>query len=224
MASIELRDVASPAPSYSSTSSNPYYQSTKNWPLPSTYPTESKPHVQDEEEAPVKPDYQDPNHPHFAQSTGPKYPATLPARSRMPRKRVLVPWVLFIIFFLISMWYTSILLGARFLSIIRPVPPTPPTTPEINVYINGDMFQGSVLFSTPTTVIQTSSTPTTTVTPQAPLRPTMSVPGGSNGDALPDMSDGFGKISTGRERRMVAAPTAFVTVARGGYEVPRHAG
>ena len=232
MTSIELRDMTSPAPAYSSTfhsedvlstfqhasfiaspksgtANNLYYQPTKHWPLPSMPPSELKAPVKAEEEAQVKPDYQDPNHPHFAQSTRPGFPTTLPARSRMPQKRVLVPWVLFILFFLTTMWYTSILFGARFLSIIRPLPPTPPT-PEINVYINGEVFKWSVSVPASTTVMHMSSP---TSIPQAP-RPTTSVPG-SNGDALPDMSNDLARISTPHEKRIVVAPTAFITVTRG---------
>ena len=232
MTSIELRDYSSPAPAYGSTfheenipstpqhdsfaatpksgtSNNPYYQPTSHWPLPSTLPSHLNAHVKDEEEAQVKPDYQDPNHPHFAQSAGPDFPTKLPVRSRIPRKRVLVPWILFIVFFLTTTWYTSILFGARFLSIIRPLPPTPPTS-EINVYINGEIFQGSVSVSRPTTVIHASSP---TSTPQAPP-PTTPVPG-SGGDALPNMSNALERISTRNETRIEAAPTAFITVTRG---------
>ena len=232
MTLVELRDMTSPAPAYSSTfhsedvpstsqhtsfiatpksgtANNLHYQPAQHWPLPLMPPSELKAPVKAEEEAQVKPDYQDRNHPHFAQSTRSGFPTTLPARSRIPQKRVLVPWVLFIVFFLITIWYTSMLFGARVFSIIRPLPPTPPTL-EINVYINGEIFQGNVSVSRYTTVIPTSS-PTSIL--QAP-RPTTSVPD-SNGDALPDMSNDLGRISTSHEKRIVAAPTAFVTVTRG---------
>ncbi|CAA9959820.1 hypothetical protein PTMSG1_03228 [Pyrenophora teres f. maculata] len=234
MTSVELRDLTSPAPAYSSTfhsedvlsttsqhasfaatpksgtSNNPYFQPTQNWPLPLTTHSELKASAKDEEEAQVKPDYQDPNHPHFAQPAGSDFPTTLPARSRMPQKRVLVPWILFAIFFLITLWYTSILFGARFLSITRPLPPP---TPQINVYINGDILQGNASISTSITFIQISST---TSTPQAPPHPTPTPVPGSNGDALFDMSNDLDIISTRQEPRSTAAPTAFVTVTRGG--------
>lgn len=231
MTSVELRDYPSPAPAYGSTFheenvsstpkhasfaatpksrtlNNPYYQHEKHWPLPSTLPSDLDARVKDDEEAQVKPDYQDPNHPHSARSAGADFPTTLPVRSRMPRKRKLVPWILFIIFFLITMWYTSILFGARFLSIIRPLPPTP-RTPEINVYINGDIFQGPVSVSGPATVTQTSS-PTSTLQAPRPTAPVL----GSDGDALPDMSNALERISTRHETRIEAAPTAFITVTR----------
>ncbi|KAA8619166.1 hypothetical protein PtrSN002B_008587 [Pyrenophora tritici-repentis] len=229
MTSVELRDMSSPAPTYSSTfhsedisstsprhasvatsksgtPNNPYYQSNKHWPLPLTPHPELKAPAKDEEEAQVKPDYQDPKHPHFAQSIGPDFPTTLPPRSRMPQKRVLIPWILFIIFFLITLWYTSMLFGARFLSITRPLPPP---TPQINVYINGDIFQGAATLSISTAVIQTSS-PTST-----PPRPTPTPEPSSSGDALPDMSNDLDRIFTQQQARSIAAPTAFVTVTRG---------
>ena len=227
---IEMEDMVSPAPKYSSTfysqdeaivpqyaeftstpksgvSNNPCHQPMKHEPPTSTPQPRDKIPLDVGEEAQVKPDYQDSNHPHFARPIGPDFPMALPARSRMPRKRILVPWVLFIIFFLITAWYTSILLGARFLSIVRPLPSTP-AAQAINIYINGELVQGTV--SLPT---RSFAAPTGTVTSvmQAPS-PTKSLSGGNDG--IPDIGNDLGRVSTDVGSRIVSAPTGFVTSTR----------
>ncbi|KAF1836887.1 hypothetical protein BDW02DRAFT_203109 [Decorospora gaudefroyi] len=225
MTSIELRNV-SPAPTYISTfnthdvpitpqhayfaptpksgvSNNPYYQSTTYEPPQ----PKGKTSLKDDEAAPVKPDYQDPNHPHFAGPTFTNFPTALPARSRIPRKRILIPWILFVIFFFISVWYTSVLAGARFLDIIRPLP-APPTKQQINVYINGEALRGnmsvSVSMSTPTVA---TSTATSTLKP-----------GGTpdlNWETSDDAGNHLGVATTSLGRRQeLAAPTGFVAVVR----------
>jgi hypothetical protein len=229
MTSIELEDVPSPAPTYSSTfhsqnvpitpqhaysaatpksgvSNHPCHQSPAHEP-PSYMPqSKGKTLSKDEEDVQVKPDYQDPNHPHFAGSTSPNLPPTLPARSRIPRKRILIPWILAVIFFLISLWFTSILVGARFFSIIHPLPSTPPAR-EINVYINGQVFQGTVSVSTATVTI-----PTSTIISTAPVPSTTEFPPGSHGDVPPDTGNDLGAISKLPKRRLAPAPTGFVTI------------
>jgi hypothetical protein len=235
MTSIELHNV-SPAPTYSSTfhsrdapiapqhaffsatpksgvSNNPYFQtSTTKQPPLSMSQSRDKAHLKEEEDAEVNPDYQDPNHPHYAGSTGPNFPTALPARNRIPRKRVLIPSILGIIVFLIALWLTSIWAGVRFLNIIRPIPTTP-NVQEINVYINGEVFQGSASMSvstaTATTAMSTTSTKVISFTPKPnSMVPT---PGSS---VIPDMGNDLGVISKNPEKRLEPAPTGFMTVTR----------
>jgi len=221
VASTELGSLPSPAPTYSSTflsytaphtpqninfgsapkggaSNNPYHQATHE--SPSSILRYSKAASKEMEEAQVKPDYQDTNHPHFAQSLGPGFPASLPARSRMPRKCILVPWVLFAIFFLITLWFISILAGTRFLSIINPTSPVS-TVQEIHIYVNGDVLQGSVSVSTRTLALPTD-TVTSTANPPSPTAP-MSEP-------IPDTGKEMDGLSTVLEGRTVPAPTGFI--------------
>ncbi|RAR08414.1 hypothetical protein DDE82_002395 [Stemphylium lycopersici] len=230
LTSIEMEDMVSPAPKYTSAlyshdvatvpqytdftatpksgvSNNPYHQPMRHEPpIPTPQPRDKIP-LEAGEEVQVKPDYQDSNHPHFARPTGPDFPMALPARSRMPRKHILVPWVLFIIFFLTTAWYTSILLGARFLSIVRPLPSTP-AAQAINIYINGELVQGTVALPT-----RSFAAPTDTVTSilQAPS-PTKSLPGSNDG--IPDIGNDLGRVSTDVGSRIVSAPTGFVTSTR----------
>jgi hypothetical protein len=237
MANIELRHV-SPAPTYTSTfhsedvpisplqayfaatpksgiSNNPYFQTlaTKE-PLSSISQPKGKTLLKDEDDVDVKPDYQDPNHPHFAGSTGPNFPTTLPARSRIPRKLVWIPGA---IIFLIILWLTSIYAGVRFFDILRPVR-TSPTVQEISVYINGEVFPGSVSVSVSTatttaTATETSNTVSTkTVISQTPSS-TVFAPG-SNPDIPPDTANDLGAIHRSQQKRLEPVPTGFMTVTR----------
>jgi hypothetical protein len=232
MTSFELHNI-SPAPTYSSTfhsqdapisplhayfaatpksgvSNNPYFQTVKEPPSSISHSRFKAP-LKDEEDAEVKPDYQDPNHPHYAGSTGSSFPTALPARSRTPSKRVWVPSILCITVFLIALWFTSIYAGVRFL---RPL--LAPTTQEINVYLNGEIFQGSVSVSISTaaaTATKTSSTLSTRTTTTPTPSSTVQAPG-SNPD-VPDTGNDLGAISKKPERRLEPAPTGFMTVTRG---------
>jgi hypothetical protein len=187
MASIELR--SSPAPTYTSTckaedwpltpqhtsfssgakgsmSNNPYYQSTtaNAVPLPFRATSEqTRKEMDDGDVSPVKPDYHDPNHPHYVEPSTKLYthPSPLiPPRSRWPRKRVLVPWLLAALFFLTTLWFTSIALGARYLSILHPFPSNP-ASQEINIFIDGEALRGAV--SQPTTAPTTSMSSTPSI-------------------------------------------------------------
>jgi hypothetical protein len=227
MTSVELGTLPSPAPTYSSTflsyaapqtpqhaiaaattqcgaSNNPYHQSTTHESPFSMPPYNNKASSKTMGEAQIKPDYKDANHPHFAQSSGPGFPISLPARSRMPRKCILVPWLLFGIFFLITLWFTSILLGARFLSIIHPTTPAP-TVQEIHFYMNGQVLQGSISVSTRTIPFLTN---TITYTANAPS-PTALRP-----EIPPNMSKDMDGLSTVLEGRTASAPTGFMTATR----------
>ncbi|KAF2190806.1 hypothetical protein K469DRAFT_392993 [Zopfia rhizophila CBS 207.26] len=76
----------------------------------------------------------------------------LPARRstrRIPPFRILLPWTLFAIFFLTTLWYTSIAFGIRLFHSLSPSPPQQP----INIVINPPAH------GTPSVVISTA-TPT----------------------------------------------------------------
>ncbi|USP81040.1 hypothetical protein yc1106_08314 [Curvularia clavata] len=231
MTSPELGDMLSPAPTYSSTfdsqdisdmprhnsfsimskSNTPwdtYHQSTKQEPPP-VFESWDKIRLEDGEGLRVKPDYLDSNHPQYARSAQPELVTTRPERRRLPAKRILIPWALFVIFFLITVWYTSILFGARFLSIIRPVPSNL-AAQEINIYIHGELVQGTVSVSTRSFAALTSTTP---IVSQAPS-PTTSPPSDKN--ESPDVGNLLGRVSLGAGSTMVApVPTGFVTTTRG---------
>lgn len=116
----------------------------------------------------TKPDYQDPSHPHYVESEMKSYrqsSSPRPSRRHWPQKRVMVPWVLAILFFLTTLWFTAIALGARYLSFLRSAE-VAPVLHEINVYVNGDIAQNTLAAET-LTITQSpsatlSATPTTT--------------------------------------------------------------
>ncbi|KAF2659422.1 hypothetical protein K491DRAFT_689284 [Lophiostoma macrostomum CBS 122681] len=87
---------------------------------------------------------------------GPPIP---PAKRRMPRLAILIPWLLATLFFLTTLWFTSV---ALFYNTRHPST-TNDYTPEINVYIDG-------LGATPSIKISTipAATPTPTHTTTAP--------------------------------------------------------
>ncbi|KAH4856982.1 hypothetical protein HBH75_069490 [Parastagonospora nodorum] len=176
MASIELR--TSPAPSYMSSFKNQQYLHTDS--------TSNNPYFQSatitgilaEKDAPTKADHDDPNHPHYIEPAS-KFYDHLPRRSygrrQWPKKRILIPWLLALVFFLTTLWFTSILLGARFLSIMHPTASTQPAQ-EIKVYINGDVLRGvtetAAVIPTPaprtrTVGVTATSDSTVTVAPTA---------------------------------------------------------
>jgi hypothetical protein len=228
MNSIDFDNMPSPAPTYSSTFDSQdisdiprhtgftimphndmsYRQSPEHEPSAPTFQLWEKTPLDDKEAIRTRPDYLDSNHPHFANSIESDIAPVLPARSRIPAKRILIPWVLFAIFFLISMWYTSILFGARFLSIVRPTPSSI-TAQEINIYIHGELVQGTVSVSTKSFAAP-SSTATSIV--QAPM-PTTSLPSGN--DRIPDIGNQLGRISSDVGSSITSAPTGFITMTRG---------
>ncbi|EOA90806.1 uncharacterized protein SETTUDRAFT_24934 [Exserohilum turcica Et28A] len=135
-----------------------------------------------QDEAPLKGGAVQPDwYPHFAR------PA-LPARNRLPRKRILVPWLLCTIFFLITLWFTSILVGARFLSIVRPSL----VAQEIHIYIDGELFEAEA----------TSQGSHAAATSSAPMpSPT-----------TPNIGNDLGRASSDIGGRIAPAPTGFVTM------------
>lgn len=138
---------ASPAPTYTS----------DNWPLTpiitSTSPDVQNPtshsdmkqnlHQAARTIPPVQPDHADPSHPHFPNSFPPTHDH-LPSRhhihGRWPQKRILIPWLLALLFFLTTLCLTSIALGVRFLNMNKT---SPPVVQEIKVYVNGIEAEGT---------------------------------------------------------------------------------
>lgn len=239
MTSIELQN--SPAPTYSSTldaqdwpltppphasfstaakgsaSTNPFHRPLEVRSIPHNFTGRST--QRDLESSPVKPDHQDVNHPHFAGASSKPSDDTwpsLPPRRRWPHRRVLLPWALALLFFLTTLWFTSIALGARFLMKLHPVQ-------NINVYLNDEFLRTTASASTatlmPTLISTLSATPTTSVTMTSgsatfeafstigPLPPIFQGP--------PIVNSGDGGRSAALPARHVGAKaTGFVTVTR----------
>ena len=101
------------------------------------------------------------------------------------------------------------LFGARFLSIVRPIPPSF-AAQEITVYIHGELVQGTVSVSTRLFAAPTSTTTSIAQTPS----PTNPLPISGN-DGLPDVGNELGRISSDVGRTVASAPTGFVTITRG---------
>ncbi|KAH9875442.1 hypothetical protein J1614_004934 [Plenodomus biglobosus] len=99
----------------------------------------SKSHLPQETKESTSPDYRGRNHPHYASHAMPGYPADQPQGLRLPRKVILIPWILASVFFLATLWNTSILFGARFSSALF-LHPASSIMPDINVIINGELL------------------------------------------------------------------------------------
>jgi hypothetical protein len=249
MTSIELQ--SSPAPTYSSTldaqdwpltppqhalfstaakgstSNNPFHQPPEDRSIAIHFTGRTA--QRDVESSPVKPDHQDVNHPHFAGASSKPSDDTwlpLPPRRRWPHRRVLIPWVLALLFFLTTLWFTSIALGARFMTKLHPVQ-------HINVYLNDELMHASMSASTSTPILSLSSTlsitPTTSVTAtpsetRTEALPTRSGPLAPEFEDPPIVNSGDGGRSFALPARHVETKaTGFVTVTRrmpvGGYSI-----
>jgi hypothetical protein len=173
--------------------------------------------ITDEESIPTKPDYHDPNHPHYVEPS-PKpfkhYPLPLPhRRSRWPQKRVLIPWSLALLFFLTTLWFTSVALGSRFLSILHPLPSNP-AVQEIHVFINDqDLRSVSVSASivTLTSSLNSTQTPTRTESRNGnPMRTGVLAPE-FEPPAIEKNGDNAGPVSSRQERLARPSATSFAT-------------
>ena len=136
-----------------------------------------------------------------------------PQRQRLPRKAILIPWIIAAVFFLTTLWFTSIALGVRLFMVLQPASPSPPVQ-EIRVFIDHDMLR------------DTASAFTTLVTPSAvtsTLIATVTVPA-KDGTAVPTAT---GELDTAllevvtdfttpapAPRNLEARPTGFITIAR----------
>ncbi|KAF1997922.1 hypothetical protein P154DRAFT_622129 [Amniculicola lignicola CBS 123094] len=148
----------------------------------------------------------DTNHPHYTPPHNAPPPELPPRtrprapRSRFPPTKILLPWILFAIFFPITLWYTSIALGVRLyysLSLPRP----PPSTPDIHIIINiPNAADDAVNISTIISIPQ----PTTT----DPTDRLASDPG-----AQPNPSQGTNTVTSAVEKKVVGTmlPSRFRT-------------
>ncbi|KAF2624227.1 hypothetical protein BU25DRAFT_163886 [Macroventuria anomochaeta] len=114
-------------------------------PLPTYYSQQlprwtSKSAFEDQKAFDVKTEPLDPCYPQFAM---PRFDDTplppRPQRRRLPRKTILIPWILAAIFFLTTLWFTSIALGVRLFMVLQPAPTSPPVQ-EIRVMVDGNIF------------------------------------------------------------------------------------
>ncbi|KAF2257058.1 hypothetical protein BU26DRAFT_35450 [Trematosphaeria pertusa] len=117
----------------------------------------------------LKEEPHDTNHPHYAPPSSPTHyeppQKPPPRRRRFPRLHPLLPWVLALIFFLITLWFASIALGARFLNVLHP-PTSPQLPPSINVVINenGNQPGGTPVVSIGTQISPATSAPKSSAT------------------------------------------------------------
>lgn len=146
----------SPTPTYRST---PHFH--QNYPSMDEKPRQAS----EEKHTPFHPPQAEPFdtfHPHYAASPHAHCPFNLPdrpnpkGRSRFPKLSILIPWILFTIFFLATLWYTSIALGIRLFATLHPsftAANTYPEVPVVNVFIKGqdDLAPLSVALSITTT-------------------------------------------------------------------------
>ena len=131
---------------------------------------------------------------------------------QLPRKAILIPWILAAVFFLITLWLTSIALGVRMFMVMQPAASTPPVQ-EIRVFINGNMLE-----STASAFISVAAPSAIAPVPTAAGTAPTSTSGGS---IVPTAT---GKLDTAPARELTTAaplprslkarPTGFITIAR----------
>ncbi|KAG9197189.1 hypothetical protein G6514_002180 [Epicoccum nigrum] len=129
-----------------------------------------------------------------------------PQRQRqLPRKAILIPWILAAVFFLTTLWFTSIALGVRLFMVMQPAASTPPVQ-EIRVFINGDVLQStaSAIISVP---VLTAAGTAPTSTSGGIIVPTAT--GGLDTAAAKDFT-----TAAPLPRSLKARPTGFITIAR----------
>ncbi|KAF2114637.1 hypothetical protein BDV96DRAFT_688127 [Lophiotrema nucula] len=132
----DKKDVASltPNPAASSSSSSPWPLKHGNSPYMGDEKTmyssdEKKSHKNNGDDIELVEEPFDIHHPHYIppaqyEAPPPERPVTLPRRrSRYPPLKIIIPWVLFAIFFLLSAWYTSIAFGVRLFTHLNPQKP-----------------------------------------------------------------------------------------------------
>jgi hypothetical protein len=141
-----------------------------------------------------------------------------PQRQRLPKKAILIPWILAVTFFFTTLWFTSLALGVRLFMIFQPVP-TSPAVQEIHVVIDGDMFRGTRPAYTSFGEITTSATPSTMQTASTPastndaiIVPTTAVI--PNADPLEFAGDSELTTETPVLKDIKTSPTGFITVTR----------
>ncbi|KAF2847155.1 hypothetical protein T440DRAFT_352970, partial [Plenodomus tracheiphilus IPT5] len=147
LTNLASRTVPSPAPMYASTvprrESLWSPQVSNNDSKYAAHQRQTHSYIPAASENVTSPDHRDPNYPLYANPATPDYQVGRPLNTRWPKKTTIIPWLLAAVFFLITLWYTSILFGARFFSTLFPLPAVP-VVPEVNVIINGEVLHGAV--------------------------------------------------------------------------------
>lgn len=200
-------------------------------PLPTYYSQQlprwtSKSAFEDQKAFDVKPETLNPIYPQF--------PAPLPRfdniplpprpqRRRFPKKAILVPWILAGVFFLTTLWFTSIALGVRLFMAMQPAPTNPPVQ-EIHLLMDEGGLHDTAsvytsfitLYASATPITGTATAPTltkgTTAEPTATGLPVAApIP---NVDPLEVASDSELTTKGSEPRNIKTSPTGFMTVAR----------
>ncbi|KAJ4991130.1 hypothetical protein SVAN01_03480 [Stagonosporopsis vannaccii] len=198
-------------------------------PLPTYYSQQlprwtSKSAFEDQKAFEVKTEPFVPSHPQFAAPL-PRFDdiplPPRPQRQRIPKKTILIPWILAAIFFLTTLWFTSLALGVRLFMVLQPASVNAPVQ-EIRVVINEDLPRGTAAAHTSFVTLSISADMATA---------SISAPTSTNdGTSLPAPT---GQLDTApiREadplkvakdittialapRNFKASPTGFITVAR----------
>lgn len=131
---------------------------------------------------------------------------------QFPKKSILIPWILVAVFFLITLWFTSIALGVRLFMAMQPATPTHPVQ-EIRVFINGDMLQSTasafISVAAPSVIAP--------VLTAAGTAPTSTSGGITVPTATGELDTAAAKDLTTAAplpRSLKARPTGFITIAR----------
>jgi hypothetical protein len=123
-------------PVYTWEDEKPYRPVSDQKKSPDRFPDE-KHMYQESDKYEIQEEPYDRSHPHYiAPIPGPppfvpSLASLPPRRRRLPPLRLLIPWTLALVFFLITLWFTSILVGVRFFNILHP------SSSPINIQING---------------------------------------------------------------------------------------
>ena len=198
-------------------------------PLPTYYSQQlprwtSKSAFEDQKPFDVKIEPLDPSYPQFAAPMPRCNDIPLPPRPqrrRFPRKAILIPWILATIFFLTTLWFTSIALGVRLFMALQPAPSNL-TVQEIRVLINEDMLRGTAsAFTSFVTVSAGAATATATVNAPASTNDGTAAPTITgrlvtapipNADPLEVVNEST--TIAPASRNVKTNPTGFITVAR----------
>lgn len=205
---------ATPLPTY-------YSQQLPRWTSKSAFEDQR---AFDEKTFEVKTEPFQPSYPHFA-APMPRFDdiplPPRPQRRRFPRKAILIPWILAALFFLLTLWFTSIALGVRLFMALQPAPASQPIQ-EVRILLNEAMLHGTPAAYTSFLTLDISAA-TATATVSAPMLT-------EDGIAAPTST---GQMDTAQTRSAVplelvndtttiapaprnlkTAPTGFITVAR----------
>jgi hypothetical protein len=181
----------------------PTYTSTRAWPLQDKS-SDQKTSLSD----PItKPDHLDPHHPHYISAPSPSSShLTETRRRRWPRKHILIPYTLALLFFLTTLWFTSIALGVRLFNVLKENDRDGLGQEVVNVYVNGIERGGIVETVTMTASMGSVASSTDVATSTSTLQTTSTYTG-----RLHLVQTGAPDIGNGNVRRR---ETGFVTVVR----------